>query len=181
MSKKLLIPDEVVISKIYEVRGKKVMLDSDLAELYLVETKRLNEQVKRNASRFPDDFMFQLTIQEWENLKSQNATSSWGGKRKLPYAFTEHGVLMLSSVLNSDRAIAVNIHIMRVYTKLKEMLLTNKDILVELETIKQKVGSNSNDIELIFNYLKQFELAKQQELAQQNREKIGYKSTKKNS
>lgn len=181
MSKDIIIPQEVIINKIYSIRGQKVMLDSDLAELYGVETKRLNEQVKRNASRFPDDFMFQLTIQEWENLKSQNATSSWGGRRKLPYAFTEHGVLMLSSVLNSDRAIAVNIHIMRVYTKLKEMLLTNKDILLELETIKQKVGSNSNDIELIFNYLKQFELAKQQELDYQNREKIGYKSTKKHN
>ncbi|MBV6484458.1 MAG: hypothetical protein KFKLKKLM_00964 [Flavobacteriales bacterium] len=181
MSKDIIIPQEVIINKIYSIRGQKVMLDSDLAELYGVETKRLNEQVKRNNSRFPDDFMFQLTIQEWENLKSQNATSSWGGRRKLPYAFTEHGVLMLSSVLNSDRAIAVNIHIMRVYTKLKEMLLTNKDILLELETIKQKVGSNSNDIELIFNYLKQFELAKQQELDYQNREKIGYKSTKKHN
>jgi hypothetical protein len=181
MSKDMIIPQEVILNKIYSIRGQKVMLDSDLAELYGVETKRLNEQVKRNASRFPDDFMFQLTIQEWENLKSQNATSSWGGRRKLPYAFTEHGVLMLSSVLNSDRAIAVNIHIMRVYTKLKEMLLTNKDILLELETIKQKVGSNSNDIELIFNYLKQFELAKQQELDYQNREKIGYKSTKKHN
>lgn len=181
MSKDIIIPQEVIINKIYSIRGQKVMLDNDLAELYGVETKRLNEQVKRNASRFPDDFMFQLTIQEWENLKSQIATSSWGGRRKLPYAFTEHGVLMLSSVLNSDRAIAVNIHIMRVYTKLKEMLLTNKDILLELETIKQKVGSNSNDIELIFNYLKQFELAKQQELDYQNREKIGYKSTKKHN
>lgn len=178
MSKDIIIPQEVIINKIYSIRGQKVMLDNDLAELYGVETKRLNEQVKRNASRFPDDFMFQLTIQEWENLKSQNATSSWGGRRKLPYAFTEHGVLMLSSVLNSDRAIAVNIHIMRVYTKLKEMLLTNKDILLELETIKQKVGSNSNDIELIFNYLKQFEQAKQQELDYQNREKIGFKTKK---
>lgn len=178
MSKDIIIPQEVIINKIYSIRGQKVMLDSDLAELYGVETKRLNEQVKRNASRFPDDFMFQLTIQEWENLKSQNATSSWGGRRKLPYAFAEHGVLMLSSVLNSDRAIAVNIHIMRVYTKLKEMLLIHKDVLVELENIKQKMGSNCNDIELIFNYLKQFELAKQQELAHQNREKIGFKTKK---
>jgi hypothetical protein len=87
------------------------MLDNDLSELYLVETKRLNEQVKRNIKRFPEDFMFQLTIEEWENLKSQNATSSWGGRRIPPYAFTEHGILMLSSVLNSDRAIAVNIQV----------------------------------------------------------------------
>jgi hypothetical protein len=154
------------------------MLDSDLAELYQVETRRLNEQVKRNLNRFPSDFMFQLTAEEWENLKSQNATSSWGGKRKLPYAFTEHGVLMLSSVLNSDRAIAVNIHIMRVYTKLREILLTHKGVLKELDAIKQKLGANSNDIELIFTYLKQFKQAKQQELKYQSREKLGFKTKK---
>ena len=100
-----------VESKIYYIRGISVMLDSDLAVLYEVETKRINEQVKRNEDRFPCDFMFQLTKEELENLKSQNATSSWGGRRKLPYAFTEHGVLMLSSVLNSERAIAVNIQL----------------------------------------------------------------------
>ena len=175
----IAIPEEIIASKIYQLRGQKVMLDSDLAELYQVETRRLNEQVKRNASRFPDDFMFQLTAEEWENLKSQNATSSWGGRRKLPYAFTEHGVLMLSSVLNSDRAITVNIHIMRVYTKLREMLLTHKDVLKELEKVKQKLGANSNDIELIFEYIKQFEQIKQQELEYQNREPIGFKPKKK--
>lgn len=176
MSKEVTIPEEVIASKIYQIRGQKVMLDSDLAELYEVETKRLNEQVKRNESRFPDDFMFQLTAEEWENLKSQNATSSWGGRRKLPYAFTEHGVLMLSSVLTSKRAIAVNIHIMRVYTRLREMLLTHKDVLAELEKIKQQIGSNTSDIELIFKYLKQLEAAKQQDLDQQNRKPIGYKT-----
>ena len=178
MSREIIIPDEIISSKIYLIREQKVMLDSDLAELYQVETRRLNEQVKRNVDRFPEDFMFQLTEEEFENLKSQNATSSWGGRRKLPYAFTEHGVLMLSSVLNSKRSIAVNIHIMRVYTKVKEMLVTHKDILAELESIKQKVGTNSNDIELIFNYLKQFEAAKQQELEQQQRPKIGFKRKK---
>ncbi len=99
------------------------MLDQDLAELYEVETKRLNEQVKRNKDRFPDDFMFQLTKHEFEILKSQNATSSWGGRRTPPYAFTEHGVLMLSSVLKSKRATEVNIHIMRIFTKMRELLL----------------------------------------------------------
>jgi hypothetical protein len=98
MESSLLIPDEVIISRIYLVRGQKVMLDSDLATLYGVATKRLNEQVKRNLDRFPEDFMFQLSSDEFDNLKSQNATSSWGGKRKLPYAFTEYGVLMLSGV-----------------------------------------------------------------------------------
>ncbi len=97
----IIIPEEVVMSKIYVIRNEKVMLDKDLAELYGVETRRLNEQVKRNCERFPADFMFRLTKTEFENLKSQIATSSWGGSRKLPYAFTEHSVLMLSSVLNS--------------------------------------------------------------------------------
>ena len=98
-------------NRIYEIRGERVMLDFDLAAIYEVPTKALNQGVKRNLKRFPEDFMFQLTEKEWENLKSQNATSSWGGRRKRPYAFTEHGVLMLSSVLNSDRAIQVNIQI----------------------------------------------------------------------
>lgn len=178
MSEEITIPEEIIASKIYQIRNQKVMLDNDLAELYQVETRRLNEQVKRNISRFPDDFMFQLTTEEWENLKSQNATSSWGGRRKLPYAFTEHGVLMLSSVLNSERAITINIHIMRVYKRIREMLLTHKDVLMELKTIKQKIGSNSNDIELIFNYLKQFEQIKQQELDYQNREPIGFRKQK---
>lgn len=178
MSEEITISEEIIASKIYQIRNQKVMLDNDLAELYQVETRRLNEQVKRNISRFPDDFMFQLTTEEWENLKSQNATSSWGGRRKLPYAFTEHGVLMLSSVLNSERAITINIHIMRVYKRIREMLLTHKDVLMELKTIKQKIGSNSNDIELIFNYLKQFEQIKQQELDYQNREPIGFRKQK---
>ena len=131
------------------------MLDSDLAELYNVPTKRLNEQVKRNLERFPDDFMFQLSTVEFENLKSQNATSSWGGKRKLPYAFTEYGVLMLSGVLNSPTAIQVNIRIMRVYTKLREMILTHKDILLKLEQMETQVLQNSEDIQMIFSALKQ--------------------------
>ena len=151
------------------------MLDSDLAELYGVETRTMNQAVKRNESRFPKDFMFTLTSSEWENLKSQNVTSSWGGRRKLPKVFTEQGVAMLSSVLNSETAIAVNIQIIRVFSRIREMLLTHKDILSELEKIKQTVSSNSKDIELIFQYLKQFEAAKQQELEQQNRKPIGYK------
>ncbi len=136
MSKSVILPDEVVISKIYLIREHKVMLDDDLAELYQVETRRLNEQVKRNIDRFPEDFMFQLNEKEWENLISQNATSSWGGRRKLPYAFTEHGVLMLSSVLNSARAIQVNIQIMRIYAKLRSIMMTNKDILLKLEKVE---------------------------------------------
>lgn len=155
-STEIAIPSEVIASKIYLVRDKKVMLDSDLAELYQVETKRLNEQVKRNLSRFPEDFMFQLSTDEWNNLKSQNATSSWGGRRTNPFVFTEHGVLMLSSVLNSERAIEVNIKIMRVYNEIKEMLLTHKDLLLKMEAMEKRVSRQDDKILQIFNYLKQF-------------------------
>jgi len=155
MSKELSIPEEIITSKIYLIRKQKVMLDSDLAELYQVETRRLNEQIKRNADRFPDDFMFQLTKEEWEHLMSQNETSSWGGRRKLPYAFTEHGVLMLSSVLNSKRAIAVNIHIMRVFNKIRKMLLTHKDLLFKMNALESKVSNQDKTIKQIFIYLKQ--------------------------
>lgn len=156
MSEEISIPEEIITSKIHLVRDQKIMLDSDLAELYQVETRRLNEQVKRNEDRFPDDFMFQLSEEEWKNLKSQNATSSWGGRRKLPYAFTEHGVLMLSSVLNSKRAIAVNIHIMRVFTKIREMLLTHQDLLIKMNELESKVTNQDKSIKQVFAYLKQF-------------------------
>lgn len=169
MSQKLVIPDEVVISKIYHLRNHKVMLDSDLAELYGVETRVLNQQVKRNADRFPADFMFQLEAEEWEDLKSQNEISSWGGRRKPPYVFTEHGVLMLSSVLNSKKAIAVNIQVVRIFTKLREMLLTHKDILLEMEEIRKKVSGQDKKIDLVFTYLKQF--IKEQETP---RKRIGF-------
>jgi len=154
-TKALLIPDELVMNKIYLIRGQKVMLDEDLAELYQVETKRLNEQVSRNIDRFPDDFMFSLKKREFENLKSQIATSSWGGRRKLPRAFTEQGVSMLSGVLNSETAIRVHIQIIRVFAKMKELLLTHKDILLQLEKIEKKLTGHDEDIQLVFQYLKQ--------------------------
>ena len=132
------------------------MLDQDLSGLYDVPTKRLNEQVKRNIGRFPADFMFQLTSEEFENLKSQIATSSWGGRRVPPYAFTEHGVLMLSSVLNSERAINVNIQIMRIYTRMREMLMTNQEILFKLEQLEKQTLQNTEDIQVVFDHLKQF-------------------------
>ena len=175
MSDKLTIPDEVVISKIYYIRDQKVMLDSDLAELYEVETRVLNQQVKRNIDRFPDDFMFQLTGIEWETLKSQNATPSWGGRRKLPYVFTEHGVLMLSSVLNSKKAIAVNIQIMRIFTKLREILTDNLNLKLEIEEIKKKLTNHSKNIELVFNYLDELIDKKENE---KPRKEIGYKANR---
>ncbi|SDG18422.1 ORF6N domain-containing protein [Pedobacter terrae] len=148
-----IIPDNIVVNKIYELRGLKVMLDSDLAELYGVETKRLNEQVGRNPDRFPEDFMFQLTDQEWLNLKSQIATSSWGGRRKLPFVFTEHGILMLSSVLNSKQAIQVNIQIVRIFSRIRQFIIDSGELKLEIEEIKQKVSNQDKNIELVFTYL----------------------------
>lgn len=173
MSDKLTIPDEVVLSKIYYIRDQKVMLDSDLAELYEVETRVLNQQVKRNIDRFPDDFTFQLTEVEWETLKSQNTTSNWGGRRKLPNVFTEHGVLMLSSVLNSNKAIAVNIQIMRIFTKLRAMLTDNLSLKLDIEEIKKKLSNHSKNIELVFNYLDELIEKKDNE---KPRKEIGYKA-----
>ena len=150
-----IIPDNTLINKIYELRGLKVMLDSDLAELYGVETKRLNEQVGRNSDRFPEDFMFQLTSEEWESLRSQFATSKKGrgGRTYLPNAFTEHGVLMLSSVLNSKQAIQVNIQIVRVFSRIRQFIIDSGELKLEIETIKQKVNNQDKNIELVFAYL----------------------------
>lgn len=168
-----LVMEQKILNRIYVVRGQKIMLDEDLAEMYKVETRRLNEQVKRNISRFPKDFMFALKAKEYENLKSQNATSSWGGRRKLPNAFTEQGVAMLSSVLNSDVAIEVNIRIIRVFTRLREYALTHKDILLQLGKLEKEVKGNSKDIENIFMVLKEL-IEKQSKPSPRN--KIGFKS-----
>ena len=171
-----ILPDETLMNKIYLIRGEKVMFYTDLADLYGVETKRLNEQVKRNIERFPDDFMFQLTQEEFKILRSQIATSRWGGRRTLPYVFTEHGVLMLSSVLNSDLAIKVNIQIMRVYTKIRNMLINHKELLLKFEQLQIKLADHDDKFMLLFEYIKQFEKAKQDELEQKNRSKIGFKN-----
>ena len=134
----VIVPEDVIMSKIYCIRDHKVMLDEDLAELYDVETKQLKRQVRRNMDRFPEDFMFELTREEFENLRCQIGSSSWGGARYIPMAFTEQGVAMLSSVLNSSRAIKVNIQIIRIFTRMRELLLTNKDILLRSE--ERRVG-----------------------------------------
>ncbi|OGX27316.1 MAG: DNA-binding protein [Omnitrophica WOR_2 bacterium RIFCSPHIGHO2_01_FULL_48_9] len=128
-----IIPQEIIQNKIFIIQGKKVMLDKDLAELYGVETEQLTRQVRRNIERFPEDFLLQLTKEEFQNLIRHFGGSSWGGTRKPPYAFTEHGILMLSSVLNSRRAIQVNIEIMRTFTRLREMLASHKEL-------KRKIG-----------------------------------------
>jgi hypothetical protein len=143
---------ELVATKILLVRGKKVMLDSDLAKLYGVETKNLNLQVKRNSKRFPEDFMFKLTSEE--TLRLQNATSKRGGRRYAPYAFTEQGVAMLSSVLKSERAIHVNIAIMRAFVKLRELLLTHKELAQKLDELERKYQLHETDIQVIFEAIK---------------------------
>jgi len=166
-----LLPDEIIGSKIYVIRNTKVMLDKDLAELYEVTTGNLNKAVKRNIKRFPQDFMFQITKEEFNNLIFQIGTSSWGGTRSLPYAFTEQGVAMLSGVLSSDRAIFVNIQIMRIFSKMREMLIDNLSIRIEIEEIKKKLHSQDKNIELVFSYLD--ELIEKQENPKPRR-KIGF-------
>ena len=180
----LMIPDELVINKIYHVRGQKVMFDFDLAELYGVETRSLNQSVKRNDSRFPGDFMFRLSKKEWESLRSQIVISSGKsnssqfvmsskkhrGTVYLPYVFTEQGVAMLSSVLKSETAIRVNIQIIRIFTRMREMIMNHKDILLQLEKIEKKLAGHDEDITLIFQYLKQL-----LNPPQPPRRKIGFK------
>lgn len=167
-----LLSEETIANKIYFIRNQKVMLDRDLAILYGIETKVLNQDVKRNMSRFPEDFMFQLTEIEFQNLKSQIVTSSWGGTRKLPYAFTEHGVLMLSSVLKSDKAIQVNIQIMRIFTKVRQMLLDTTELKIDILQIQKKLENHDKNIELVFSYLDELIEKKENESP---RPTIGYK------
>jgi len=176
-----MIPEENIQSKIYLIRGMKVMLDRDLAALYGVETKRLKEAIRRNLLRFPEDFMFELTDEEFKQWRSQFIISDSDkmGLRYPPFAFTEHGVLMLASVLNSERAIQVNIQIVRVYNKMREMILTHKDLFIELENIKKQLSEHDEKILIVFEYLKQFEKSKQEELEYKNRPKIGFKRTDK--
>ena len=138
MKTKALVPVETIEQKILLIRGQKVMLDRDLAVLYGVATRDLNKAVNRNLTRFPNDFMVQLTRIEFENLKFHFGTSSWGGTRKLPKAFTEQGIAMLSSVLNSERAVQVNIAIMRAFVKLREIIVSNKDLARKLNELEKK-------------------------------------------
>lgn len=136
--KEALVPCEVIENRIFLIRGQKVMIDRDLAELYGVKTMVLNQAVKRNLMRFPSDFMFQLTINEFRNLISQNVISRWGGTRKAPFVFTEHGILMLSSILRSKRAVLVNIQIMRTFTKLRRLLATHADLRRKIAELERK-------------------------------------------
>lgn len=157
---------------IFQFRGYKVMVDSDLAMLYDVTTKRLKEQIKRNIERFPEDFMFELTIEEFQIWRTQIASSKSDmiGLRYAPFCFTEQGVTMLSCVLNSKKAIETNIRIIRVFTKMREMLMTHKDILLKIKQFEQEIGRNSDNIQLIFKALQQF-----LNPPQETRKQIGYK------
>jgi len=151
------ITEQLIIDGVHSIRGMKVMLDKDLADMYGVQTSALNQAVKRNRLRFPDDFMFQLSQKEFESLISQSVISKQvgrGGSRKLPYAFTEQGVAMISSVLNSETAIQVNIQIIRVFIKMKQLLLDNKDLYLKIERIENKLTAHDEDIQNIFVILK---------------------------
>ncbi len=154
---KLSLADEAIMNKIYLVRSQKIMIDRDLAELYGVETKRLKEAVRRNRSRFPKDFMFEMNGKEFTNWRTQFASSNSDklGLRYAPFCFTEQGVTMLSCILNSERAIRVNIQLIRIFSRMREMLLTHKDILLQLEKIEQKLSGHDGQIERIFLYIKQ--------------------------
>ncbi|MEO6166575.1 MAG: ORF6N domain-containing protein [Chitinophagales bacterium] len=162
MSRIIKLNDEKISDKIYLLKGKRIMLDFDLAGLYGVDNKNLKRQVRRNITRFPEDFMIHISIKEWNILRRQFGTSSWGGSRYLPYAFTEQGIAMLSSVLNSKTAIEVNIQIIRVFTRMRELLVTHKDIFIKLEQLEKKLlkqnhklNKQEEEIQAIFGILKE--------------------------
>jgi len=175
-NKSIVIAEEIIISKIYNLRGKQVMLSQDLAELYQVETKVLNQQVKRNMGKFPERYMFQLNQEEYERLRSQNVTLKRGQHAKyLPYAFTEHGILMLSSILRSERADKVNMLIIDTFVKLRELMSLHKDVTYQIEQVQNKLTEHDNQILVIFEYLKQLEETKQKQIEQSDRKPVGYK------
>ncbi len=173
MAEESIIPEEIIINQIYYIRNHKVILDSDLASLYEVETKQLKRQVRRNAERFPEDFMFELTTEEYHILRSQKGTLKQGEHSKyLPMAFTEQGVAMLSSVLNSQRAINVNIQIIRIFTRIRQLFIDNTELRLEIEKIKTKLDNQGKNMEVVFRYLD--ELIEQKEKPQP-RKRIGFK------
>ena len=163
---------ETIKQSIHEIRGQKVILDFELAKMYQVETKRLKESVRRNIRRFPEDFMFELSTEEWVILRTQFATSSWGGQRYNPYAFTEQGVAMLSSVLNSEIAIDINIAIMRAFVMIRQFALTYQELNEKLIALEKKHNQKFTDIDQVLNYL----IKKDQQQTQQTaRKQVGYK------
>ncbi len=164
----IIYNEEKMASLIYVLRGKRVMIDSDLANIYNVETRVLNQVVTRNRERFPNDFMFQLTKTEFDNLKSQNVMSSWGGRRSLPYVFTEHGLLMLASVLKSEIAIKASLNIVRAFVKLRELLASNKELARKIEELEQNYDKQ---FKIIFTAIRQL----MQQPEKTKRKSLGYK------
>ena len=175
MSKTIVISEETIINKIYLVRGHKVMLDRDLAEMYGVETRVPNQAIKRNEKRFPTDFMFRMTSEELSDWKSQNVISNKEkmGLRKPPNVFTEQGVAMLSSVLNSETAIEVNIQIIRTFTRVRQMLSEHTELRLEVEKIKRKLDNQDKNMEVVFQYLD--ELLEKKDQFKPEQKSIGYK------
>ena len=170
MLDKYLLPEHEIVGRIYVIDYQKVMLDFDLALLYEMPTKRINEQVKRNIDRFPGDFMFQLTEKQWTDLRSQNATANHEKRRNLPYAFTEHGVLMLSSVLNNQKAIQVNIQLVRIFTKMRDLLLGQTNIKEQIEKLRHRMDHQDEKMDGVVRYLQRFVKEKNME-----RKQMGYK------
>ncbi len=152
---KEMVCSDTIVSKIHFIRGQKVLLDEDLAKLYQVSTKRLNEQVQRNARRFPEDFCFRLTAEEARHLRSQSATSRHGGRRYAPYAFTENGVAMLSGVLHSEIAIEVNILIMRTFTRLRQILLSHQELALKIADLERASKDHEERIDYVLQALKE--------------------------
>lgn len=173
------IPEEVIMSKIYLIRGQKVMLDMDLATLYNVETKQLKRAVKRNIKRFPLDFMFELTSKELANWRCQFGTSNREkmGIRIPPFAFSEYGILMLASILNSERAVQMNIRIIRVFIRMRKLFEVHQDVLQRVEKLKEKDIEQDRQILVLFQYLKQLMESKQKENNQKERKRIGFKQS----
>ncbi len=163
---------QVIQSKIFEIRGHKVMLDFDLAELYETETRKLKQAVRRNIERFPSDFMFELSVDEFTNLRSQIVTSSWGGARYKPFAFTEQGVAMLSSILNSDKAVLVNISIIRAFVFLRQYALSHKELTGKLNELESKYNKQFKDVYDALNYLLDKD---EMQTKQTERKRIGFK------
>jgi hypothetical protein len=163
---------ELIKRSILEIRGKKVILDFELAKMYQTETKRLKESVRRNIKRFPDDFMFELSLQEWNLLRTQFATSKKGGTTRPPFAFTEQGVAMLSSILNSEIAIEVNINIMRTFVLIRQFALTYQELSEQLKDLEKRHNQKFNDIEEVLKYLI---LKDQKQIQQSERKQVGYK------
>jgi hypothetical protein len=155
--KKAIRADERIENIIMLIRGEKVILDSDLAGLYGVETRRLNEQVRRNISRFPEDFMFPLSQDEYDGLKSHFATSrrGWGGRRKLPLAFTEHGAIMAASILNTQRAVEMSVFVVRAFVRLRSLLSTHKDVAIRVKELEKRLSTHDEHIQKIINAIKQ--------------------------